>query len=64
MMLNLRLGLVLLILYSLKFLDESWVLQGQLTKLVGQLLWVALLLLNLDIWEREWNLHTSSWGLK
>ena len=66
MVLNLRYLrlMVLLIFYSLKFLDESRVLQGQLTKLVGQVRWVALLLLNLDVRERERNLHISSWGPK
>jgi len=34
MVLQLRLRVVLLIFYSLKFLDESWVLQGQLAELV------------------------------
>jgi len=55
---RLWLRLILLILYSLKFLDKSRVLQGQLAKLVGQVRLIAGLLLNLDVGERERDLHS------
>jgi len=61
---RLWLRLVLLVLYSLKLLDKSRILQRQLAELVCQVWLITRLLLNLDVGESERDLHSLGWGLR